>query len=54
MLAWLKRRLLIRSARRKVREDMHAKRVTAEEWNALAYEPLKEAMRKVRERSPLR
>lgn len=59
-----KRRALIRSAQRKVaarllieRDDsgrivsasMSKARLTSDEWNALAYEPLQEAMRSIRE-----
>lgn len=49
MLAWLRRKLLIRSAQRKLRDDMSARRITSDEWNALAYRPLKEAMKRIRE-----
>lgn len=38
------RQALIRSAQRKVARDGSARNVNADEWNALAYEPLKKAM----------
>lgn len=49
MLAWLRRKMLIRSAQSKLRDDMSARRITSDEWNALAYKPLKEAMKRIRE-----
>lgn len=37
-----KRRALIRSAQQKVAQDGNARRVTGDEWNALAYQPMQD------------
>lgn len=47
-----KRKKLIRSAKLKVAREGNAKNVTADEWNALAYEPLQKARRELQERCP--
>ena len=53
-IAAFKRWRLIRSAKRKVREDGNAYGLTSDEWNALAYEPLQAVRKSVRENCPMR
>lgn len=45
---WFRRHRLIRSAQRKVRQDLSARRVTCDEWNALAYRPLNRVREEIR------
>ena len=45
---WFRRYRFIRSAQRKVRQDLSARKVTCDEWNALAYRPLKKVREEIR------